>query len=51
MLAAKYGTIRLPPKKAIVKIYKPIILPVLRGRVALFITLTLERTHKEGVTR
>ena len=38
-------------KKEIVKIYKSIILPVLPGRGTLFPTLTLERTHTEGVTK
>jgi len=35
----------------IVKIYKSIILPVLPGRGTLFLTLTLERTNNEGVTK
>lgn len=51
LVATQYGTTRLPSKKVIVKIYKSIILPVLPGRGTLLLTLTLERTHTEGVTK
>jgi len=39
LAATHYGTIRLPPKKVIVKLYKSITLPVLTGRGTLFLTL------------